>query len=219
MRHQLGGRTVVFWNVPKHGTLVLFDIMRWSWPNLSERTASQTSGMCLKSNHFRYILLLPSECQLCSRTDLALSPPPRTHGHAGQSAQSLGTRLTICGGAGVRQGSRVWRLLERAGPMSWDVPKSSNNVCRMPGRQEHIEATLVCDVAENESTQSGPWTMSFGKKIFLIFLFIFLPYHAPGGILVPWPGMESSLLAVKAESLNHWTTRELPGKIFKAFRK
>ena len=44
----------------------------------------------------------------------------------------------------------------------------------MPGRQEHIEATLVCDVAENESTQSGPWTMSFGKKIFFnIFIYFF----------------------------------------------
>jgi len=47
---------------------------------------------------------------------------------------------------------------------------------RVPGRQEHIEATLVCDVAENEGTQSGPWIMSFGEKKFNIFIyFIFWP--------------------------------------------
>ena len=31
-------------------------------------------------------------------------------------------------------------------------------------------------------------------------------------ILVPWPGIKLVLPAVKVQSLNHWTTREIPGK-------
>ena len=42
---------------------------------------------------------------------------------------------------------------------------------------------------------------SFGEG----FLFLFLTY----GLLVPWPGIESMPPAVEAQSLNHWTTREV----------
>ena len=38
---------------------------------------------------------------------------------------------------------------------------------------------------------------------------LFWPHHAAYGILVPWPGMEPTLPAVKAWSLNHWTTRDV----------
>ena len=43
---------------------------------------------------------------------------------------------------------------------------------------------------------------------------LFWPHHAAYGILVPWPGMEPTLPAVKAWSLNHWTTRDVPQLIF-----
>ena len=32
------------------------------------------------------------------------------------------------------------------------------------------------------------------------------------GILVPWPAIEPGPMAVKVQSPNHWTTRELPGR-------
>ena len=40
--------------------------------------------------------------------------------------------------------------------------------------------------------------------------FFFLPYHMIYGILVPQPRLEPVPLEVKVQSLNHWTTREIP---------
>ena len=52
--------------------------------------------------------------------------------------------------------------------------------------------------------------------LFLSFFF-FLPHHAGFGILVPQRGVKPRPSAVKAESLNHWTIREVPLlKYFKA---
>ena len=48
------------------------------------------------------------------------------------------------------------------------------------------------------------WT--FRVKI----LIFFSPCRVTCGILVPWPGIKYSSLAVKAWSLNHWTAREFP---------
>ena len=47
---------------------------------------------------------------------------------------------------------------------------------------------------------------------YLIFIayFIFWPYWATWGILVPLPRIEPMLLAVEAQSLNPWPTREVP---------
>ena len=36
-------------------------------------------------------------------------------------------------------------------------------------------------------------------------------HHVACGILVPQPGIEPILLALGTWSLNHWTTREVPG--------
>ena len=44
------------------------------------------------------------------------------------------------------------------------------------------------------------------SKIFILFF----PHHHACGILVPQPGIEPVPLAVEAQSLNHWTTREVP---------
>ena len=44
-----------------------------------------------------------------------------------------------------------------------------------------------------------------------LFVFVFvLPSHVACGILVPQPGIEPLLPATEAQSLNHWTTREVP---------
>ena len=48
------------------------------------------------------------------------------------------------------------------------------------------------------------------EYIFIDSWIFFLPWHTACRILVPWPGVEPSPLAVKVQSPNHWTTRELP---------
>ena len=50
---------------------------------------------------------------------------------------------------------------------------------------------------------------------FYLLLLCFWLHHAAFGILVPWLGTELTLLAVKAESPNHWTTREFPSVLFR----
>ena len=47
------------------------------------------------------------------------------------------------------------------------------------------------------------------------FLFIFWPCHASCGILVPQPGIEPGPSAMKVQSPNRWTARELPGYFLK----
>ena len=43
----------------------------------------------------------------------------------------------------------------------------------------------------------------------LYFIF-FWPYHVAHGILVPWPGIQPTPPALRAQNLNHWTSREVP---------
>ena len=43
------------------------------------------------------------------------------------------------------------------------------------------------------------------------FSFFFWPHGAACGILVPRPGMERVPPALEVWSLNHWSTREVPG--------
>ena len=38
----------------------------------------------------------------------------------------------------------------------------------------------------------------------------FWPCHTACGFLVPRPGIQPTLLALEAQSLNHWTTEEVP---------
>ena len=44
--------------------------------------------------------------------------------------------------------------------------------------------------------------------------FFFLQCHLACGILVPWPGIKPTPPALEAQSLNHWTNREVPIIIF-----
>ena len=48
-----------------------------------------------------------------------------------------------------------------------------------------------------------------GVFLFLI-LFYFLPSHVGSRIFVPQPRMKPVLPAVEAQSLNHWTSQEVP---------
>ena len=54
--------------------------------------------------------------------------------------------------------------------------------------------------------------------LYFYFLFkkLFWPHCMSCGILVPWPGIEPMSLAVEAQSLNHWTTREVSTTLFMA---
>ena len=47
-----------------------------------------------------------------------------------------------------------------------------------------------------------------GKKVF--FFFFFLQHLSACGILVPLPRIEPLTPAMEAQTLNHWTTREVP---------
>ena len=49
------------------------------------------------------------------------------------------------------------------------------------------------------------------KELNFLFCFIFIYFC---GILVPQPGIEPALPAVKVQSLSHWTTREAPQVYF-----
>ena len=43
---------------------------------------------------------------------------------------------------------------------------------------------------------------------------MFWPCHAACRVLVPWPGIEPGPPASGAQSLNHWTAREVPSPFF-----
>ena len=56
--------------------------------------------------------------------------------------------------------------------------------------------------------------------IFLNFiLFNFWPYHTACGILVSWLRIEPMSPALKVQSVNHWTTRDVPSFYFKSICK
>ena len=50
---------------------------------------------------------------------------------------------------------------------------------------------------------------SRGAKVKLTFLFFFATFAACG-VIIPQPGIEPTLPAPKARSLEHWTAREFP---------
>ena len=48
-------------------------------------------------------------------------------------------------------------------------------------------------------------------------LFFFWPHHTPCEILMPRPGIETGALAVGVPSPNHWTAKEFPRQVFRAY--
>ena len=59
--------------------------------------------------------------------------------------------------------------------------------------------------------------MSYHLTSNLIYYLIFWPQSTPCGILAPQPGIElaSPVLETWKHSLNHWTSREVPGSLFR----
>ena len=60
------------------------------------------------------------------------------------------------------------------------------------------------------------WKLWLFIKILFIFNFIFWPHFRACEILIPWPGIKPMPPAVEAQSVNHWTSREVP-QLFKKF--
>ena len=60
--------------------------------------------------------------------------------------------------------------------------------------------------------------MHLSLKSFLLFLFLIWLCHDSYKILAPRPGIEPTPSAVKVQSPNHWTAREVP-KVFLLFLK
>ena len=56
-------------------------------------------------------------------------------------------------------------------------------------------------------------TEAFKNVYFLFFLFFYWSCSAACGILVPQQGIEPAPPALEAQSLNHWTTREVPQNV------
>ena len=52
----------------------------------------------------------------------------------------------------------------------------------------------------------GAHPATYGETFFFL---IFWPRHAACGILVPQPGIKPTPPALEAQSLNHWTAREV----------
>ena len=57
------------------------------------------------------------------------------------------------------------------------------------------------------------------SQVVEVSFFSFLPHHESCGTSVPWPRIEFVFPAVKAWTLNHWTTREFPRGVIDPFHK
>ena len=52
-------------------------------------------------------------------------------------------------------------------------------------------------------------------KNIIIIIIIVWPHRVAYGTLVPWPGIKPLPLAIEAQSLTHWTLREVPQDLFR----
>ena len=69
----------------------------------------------------------------------------------------------------------------------------------------------VHEVSESDTTEQLNWLIwfhSFGGYFFLFGHFL-LSHFMTCGILALWPGIEPTTLALEAQSLKHWTAREV----------
>ena len=108
---------------------------------------------------------------------------------------------------------------------TWDFPQIpilSGNLIPINFSQDTLSKTtssfipsFICYHSPWEMTNYFPDELSLapGNALFFPpqFIYLFLwPHHAACGTLVPWPGIEPTLPAVEVQSLNHWTTRDVP---------
>ena len=85
--------------------------------------------------------------------------------------------------------------------------------CIMPGtvNMMHMTRDKSCLMVQLTSDRrSSEWPELF--ILFLLFIYVW-PCHTACRILVPRPGTEPVPPAVEAQSLNHWTTREVPSRV------
>ena len=61
------------------------------------------------------------------------------------------------------------------------------------------------------SLNKPPGLVGVWVFVLICLIFNFWSCFTACGISVPWPGIEPVPPAVEAQSLNHWTTREVPG--------
>ena len=67
---------------------------------------------------------------------------------------------------------------------------------------------LLCSSATGSSFKLAP--MSLWGFCFSVFFILFWLHHVACGLLVAWPGSKPTPLALEAQSLSHWATREVP---------
>ena len=68
---------------------------------------------------------------------------------------------------------------------------------------DSVENQVQDNVFKIPSTLTNLYVDSIDSTLY------FLPHQVPCGILVPWPGVEPTLPAFEAKSLNQWTAREV----------
>jgi len=90
-------------------------------------------------------------------------------------------------------------------PMNRSMPGLGKDCCLRPVCEENTFALRRFQVGSDELL----W-VSFVSHLFLNKNKSFFGCTACG-ILVPWPGIELTSSVLEAQSLNHWTAREVPG--------
>ena len=77
------------------------------------------------------------------------------------------------------------------------------------------QAAFICHVSFVPLFCNSSSVLAFMPLILLMmkdwtFFFFFWPHHWAWGILVPWPDIKTVPPALRAQSFNHWTTRQTP---------
>ena len=88
-----------------------------------------------------------------------------------------------------------------------------DSACSYQFKKGKFQACPICKTDRGQLVTGILLPFLFMHFIYYFYLFIyfnFWPCCVACGILVPQPGIEPAPLAVKAESPNHWATRESP---------
>ena len=70
--------------------------------------------------------------------------------------------------------------------------------------------SVRCDGSRAKSYKNSHPPSPTSPTSFILFYIFWLHHAAACGILAQWPAIEPSLPALEAQSLNHWTAREVP---------
>ena len=88
--------------------------------------------------------------------------------------------------------------------------KSASTTVHPWDAQIHLH--FVLSLSHLGKASSGFWLVSFPEEPSFFFPPPLWPCYAACGILVPQPGIAPAPAALEAQSLNHWTVREVPSK-------